>query len=350
MDVTAKVDNSADPLSVLQSTARGSLTLTPGGVGRNIAECASRLLGRDRVLLVSPIGGSRQESGSVTPDDLGKALLGRMDDAGMDTSGIIVREPLGGMERRTAGCSLVLSSNGDLTHGVADMSIVETLSADEIKVTLASTRPKLVAFDANIHPTLMQRILELSQELGYATLFEPTSIDKVGRIASCFDDDCRLTHFTPNSLELAKIAGMVSGPSLAWEPAAAGSSDISDVELEQLLRLTPWINHVWLKRGARGVLHFTTVDANAAPSNAAATSPAAGLAAVAVNYPAHLLDASQILSTTGAGDSFVGGLIAGLIEAESTPAAVRRAMQCATLSLQSLQAVSPSVDELKKRS
>lgn len=134
IDVTAKIDPSADPSAAIQSTARGSLTLTPGGVGRNIAECATRLLGRDRVLLVSPIGGVRQEeSGRMEADDLGKTLLRRMEEAGMDTSGMIIREPsFLGKDRRTAGCSLVLAADGDLTSGVADMSIVETLSADEV--------------------------------------------------------------------------------------------------------------------------------------------------------------------------------------------------------------------------
>lgn len=200
----------------------------------------------------------------------------------------------------------------------------------------------------------------------FAALFEPTSIDKIGRIASCLTSETAanpmgerrlLTHFTPNSIELAKLGTLIpGGHSASWEVLPSESSSIiSKNEMNCMLRLSPWVEHIWLKRGAQGVLHFTTATcgSDGAPSNAVAIarSGTTEVAATITNYPADVLDASHIVSTTGAGDSFVGGLIAGFVETDVhnvSPAAVQRAMQCARLSMESEQAVAPSVVNLRR--
>jgi pseudouridine-5'-phosphate glycosidase/pseudouridine kinase len=112
------------PLSP-RSTTPGTIYLSPGGVGRNIAEAAQNLLPNYSVQLVSLIGRAADgEADAVDePDSFGKVLVAEMQLAGMRTDGLVLTG-----KGRTAACSLMLEGGGDLVAGVADMEIVEMMS------------------------------------------------------------------------------------------------------------------------------------------------------------------------------------------------------------------------------
>jgi pseudouridine-5'-phosphate glycosidase/pseudouridine kinase len=112
------------PLSP-RSTTPGSIYLSPGGVGRNIAEAAQSLLPAHAVQLVSLIGVSGEDG---TPDGFGKVLLAEMESVGMRTDGLV--QSGGGAS--TAACTLALEPDGDLVAGVADMGIVETMGSEVV--------------------------------------------------------------------------------------------------------------------------------------------------------------------------------------------------------------------------
>jgi pseudouridine-5'-phosphate glycosidase/pseudouridine kinase len=111
------------PLSP-RSTTPGSIYLSPGGVGRNIAEAAQSLLPTHAVQLVSLIGVSGEDG---TPDGFGKVLLAEMESAGMRTDGLVQSQ-----RASTAACTLALEPDGDLVAGVADMGIVETMGNEVV--------------------------------------------------------------------------------------------------------------------------------------------------------------------------------------------------------------------------
>lgn len=123
---SAAIDITTRPSIPLQprTTAPGSILLTPGGVGRNIAEAAQNLLSPGSVQLVSAVG--NQGEGV---DGFGKVLKLEMEGNGMRTDGLIE------MEGRTAGCTLSLGMEGDLNDGVADMGIIEGLTPDLVPHT-----------------------------------------------------------------------------------------------------------------------------------------------------------------------------------------------------------------------
>lgn len=123
VDITARADpvaGAARANSNLHTTAPGVVSLTAGGVGRNVAEAAHRILtshSKDlasATALVSPIGG----------DAFGQWLLSETEQVGLRTDGLI-RVP----KARTAVCNMVLDSAGGLTGGVADMDAIRTLEA-----------------------------------------------------------------------------------------------------------------------------------------------------------------------------------------------------------------------------
>ena len=97
------------------------MSLTAGGVGRNVAEAAHRILSSSDLphsaVLVSPVG----------EDGFGKLLVADSEKIGMRTDGLI-EVPAG----RTAVCNMVLDSAGNLTGGVADMDVVSTIDAAKV--------------------------------------------------------------------------------------------------------------------------------------------------------------------------------------------------------------------------
>ena len=102
----------------------GVVSLTSGGVGRNVAEAAYRILSSysqelsDSAILLSPIG----------EDAFGQLLTADTERIGMRTDGLI-RIPAA----RTAVCNMVLDSAGGLTGGVADMDVIRALSARKVR-------------------------------------------------------------------------------------------------------------------------------------------------------------------------------------------------------------------------
>lgn len=133
IDITSSSPTALAP----RTTTPGAIHLTPGGVGRNIAEAAHKLLSPCAVQLVSLVGSEGQaaaaSSSSATDlsvaDGFGHVLMQEMAVAGMRVDGLTVAAG-----HRTAACSLTLESDADLVAGVADMGIIETLSAEQVRI------------------------------------------------------------------------------------------------------------------------------------------------------------------------------------------------------------------------
>lgn len=120
VDITAKVEQaSADSL---KTTHPGKLSLTLGGVGRNIAEATHRVLGvseehSDAVLLLAPVG----------DDVFGKLIVDLTRSVGMRTDGLLSVSGL-----RSAVCNLLLDAQGGLQSGVADMDLPQKWAGEEV--------------------------------------------------------------------------------------------------------------------------------------------------------------------------------------------------------------------------
>ena len=126
IDITS---SSSLPISP-RSTTPGTIFVSPGGVGRNIAEAAQNLLPPDTIQLVSLIGRQAGSSDVKEPDALGKLLTIELERSRLRTDGLA----LGSIEGViTAGCSLTLDRDGDLLNGVADMNVVEGLTGEMVR-------------------------------------------------------------------------------------------------------------------------------------------------------------------------------------------------------------------------
>lgn len=108
-----------------KSTYPGKVSLSLGGVARNIAEATHRVMsgstGNDATtLLVAPIGN----------DEFGKFISTMTESLGMRTDGLVSIQG-----RQSAVCNLLLDSHGELQCGVSDMDLPHAWDADQVGMT-----------------------------------------------------------------------------------------------------------------------------------------------------------------------------------------------------------------------
>ncbi|KAI9484635.1 Ribokinase-like protein [Zychaea mexicana] len=251
----------------------------------------------------------------------------------------------------TAVYNAIHSKSGQLIAAVADMDIFDALNSAKIDTILHTEKPALVCFDGNLATNTMARLAATSAQLGIPVFFEPTSVPKSLKIfeqnGSVLSSGA-IKFVSPNHFELEAMSETarsitstlvddkhttltVKGPALAQRV------------LPYALHLSHMIPHIITKLGEDGCLYT-------------GRSSKSGKAIVQYFEPEQV--DSSIISVTGAGDCFVGTLLANLrkhladIIQEQEPdnaimlwkQIISRAQKAAVLTLQSDLAVSPSID------
>ncbi|KAI0695174.1 indigoidine synthase A-like protein [Cytidiella melzeri] len=398
VDVTSQAQATSDATLAGQSTIPGAVTTSLGGVGRNIAEAAHRILSASpqqtsgkSIVLVSPVG----------KDFFGRLLAEQTERLGMRSDGLQHVE-----SARSAVCNMVLDGKGDLVSGVADMGIIQSFAGENALDAIRNYRPSLVAMDGNLSPVAMQRVVEYCYANNCPVFFEPTSLAKSERIlpvissifSKAFSHRPPISYVSPNLLELSRLYQAASSEPYELTAHANWWSAIDSMflssefrmDLEHLARrstsdqgssgtlgflvengvaqmginLLPFFQHIVLKCGNRGVLVIFRTSPNAngrawaqERTNLKERQVVArgkdGSAVIFKHYPATVVAEAELVNVTGAGDTLVGSLLASLVEnpkvfEESSLAldrAIRRAQAAAVLTLKSPYAVSPQLSD-----
>ncbi|KAF9535420.1 indigoidine synthase A-like protein [Crepidotus variabilis] len=390
VDVTAQETVGLSPELAKHSTTPGRVNLSLGGVGRNIAEATHRVMKAKfpglSSLLLAPIG----------EDPFAQIISSGLQTSGMRTDGLITF-----VDEDTAVCNMVLDGQGGLVGGVADMKINEKITADAIIPHLTKHVPSLVALDGNITPATLQALVAYCNEHRLKVLFEPTSVIKsnsvLPAVAAALKEEylgAPITYCTPNLLELNQLYEMAQSEQYGLMESQSWWSVVDSLnlgtafrmELEQLSRrpitetnsrpgntlsflveqgvaqkaihLLPFFQHLIIKCGDQGVLvvmNISPLDAatsgwkneksNPRQRHIVATGKS-GEIIVIQHFPP--LPVEAVMNVTGAGDSFVGALLATLANSPAAPynpktlnEAVSTAQKAAVLTLQSPFAVSP---------
>jgi len=254
----------------------GEVTLSAGGVGRNIAENLAHL--GIEVTLVTALG-----------DDANGALLRRAcADAGVDLS----------MALGTAaptGCYLaVLDDTGELVSAVNDMRAMEALTPAHLEACAARlAEADMLVADCNPSEDCLAWLCRFSAERGVRLLIEPVSVPKARKLLG-FARSAPVFAITPNAQQLAALS----------------NGDIA--ALHQL-----GFANVVLHRGGEGAI---------ASDGASVTT----IAPVSV---------AEIADVTGAGDAAVAGLVCGLLDGMSLARAAKLGQCAAAIKLRSSQSV-----------
>lgn len=247
---------------------------------------------------------------------------------------------------------------------------------------LDTHQPNTVAFDANLAPEVMTDILRECHQRNVPVVHDPTSLPKMMRILPAIEQHQPtpnqrplITHYTPNNLELKALYDVVRDKGLLdteqwwsytdslqldqnWRSSVerlakkSGQDWISQQGVAQMMvSLLPWVENIWLKCGDKGVVYLgiqpastgggsTTTRTSTKALHNFSITPDKPLRLVLAHYAAKTLP--TVVSTTGAGDSFVGGLVAQINGNEWTSdidRVVDIAMGCAEKSLVSERAV-----------
>ncbi|KNE60345.1 hypothetical protein AMAG_05742 [Allomyces macrogynus ATCC 38327] len=172
----------------LHSSFPGHIQQTAGGVGRNVAEAMHRL--GTNPLLVSAVG----------DDFAGKTLLDMVAAADMDTSGIIMMP-----HQRTAVYNAVHTSDGQLATAVADMDVLTRFALPQVRVPL---NPSVVVVDGNVNSATFHEAVALGAQANVPVVFEPTSVPKATALP--WFRAKGITHTTPNLVELGAMAEIMA--------------------------------------------------------------------------------------------------------------------------------------------
>jgi pseudouridine kinase len=268
----------------------GTASLSPGGVGRNIAENLARL-GTSTALLTA-----------IGTDALGNDLLAATAAAGVDVS--LVRRG----ELETGTYTAVLDHAGELVVAVADMVAVESLTpADVAAVSDRIAAADLVIVDGNLLPATVAAVLDTAAAAGVRVVVDPVSVPKARRLAPSVRRPLLL--LTPNAGELVALTGETD------REAAVAALHAYGAQL------------VWLRLGPSGSLLST-------PDGAVVLPPPGG----------------AVVDVTGAGDAMLAAFCHFLLAGATPEEAARLGHAAAALTVASPATVRPDLTETLVRS
>ncbi|KAI6129200.1 indigoidine synthase A-like protein [Pisolithus croceorrhizus] len=392
VDITSKVERT--PSFSQKTTHPGRISLTLGGVARNIAEAAHQVLTSFRgensaTLLMAPVG----------EDIFGRLITDSTQSMGMRTDGLSLVPG-----QQSAVCNVVLDARGGLETGIADMSLPQLWKGSEVFPVLRDYRPRFLVLDGNISSETMTVMVTEAATSNVEVFFEPTSAAKSTRILPAVVANLGqaprsiISYASPNLLELGcmydearttydlmshdhwwrVIDGFSLGSSFRMELDQLAKARVSDKApelgdlsflvnkgvVQMAINLLPFFQHLVIKCGELGVVvvmrlgdtnvgKWAMEGSNPRDRYIVAHSQASAETLVVQHFPPIHVQPGTVMNTTGAGDTLVGALLAMLVQSPNVfldvvalRNAVDIAQQAAILTLQSSSAVSPLLSSL----
>ncbi len=279
-DITAAVDGEVMP----ETSTPGRVSLSPGGVARNVAHGLAQLGVPVRLI------------GCVGTDPLSEWVLSRTADAGVDVS-TVDRVPGTG-----SGVYVSLLAAGELHSAVSDMGGIDSLDPERLVALLDTAgqagagggepKPAALVLDLNVSAPAAAAAVRWANTAGVPVVVEPVSVAKAVRLAGVAG---QVEVVTPNLAEARALRVLPTGPSIAR-----------------------WV----VTRGRFGAGYWEN------GTSAAQLVSAAPVATVNAN---------------GAGDAFLAGLVAGRVRGLPWPEAVRWGVAAGRITAGSPQSVAPGL-------
>ncbi|XP_061300909.1 uncharacterized protein LOC133264864 isoform X1 [Pezoporus flaviventris] len=303
-------------------TNAGGVRRTFGGVGRNLADCLSRL--GQTPLFLSAVG----------KDEHSESVLHYCHH--MDMSAILQLEA-----KNTATYCAVITSAGELSVGLGDMDIHHQITeqyVSQFKENLCQA--PLVCIDGNVPLSTIQYVCQLAREHQIAVCYEPTDENKASK-PFLSDSWKALTYISPNLQELRAINRTLGNPLPAELPTR-----LEDVVQTAVALACPLLLHLHCVVVTLGALGILLCGKRLGGSISLCPGPheqAAAASLCATHYPAVHISREEIVNVSGAGDSLMAGILAGILAKHDTDTCVRMGLLAASLSLRSYEPVSPEI-------
>ncbi|XP_033019145.1 pseudouridine-metabolizing bifunctional protein C1861.05-like isoform X1 [Lacerta agilis] len=314
VDFIAKAGGQTNPSIVRQSF---------GGVGRNLADCLSRL--GKTPFFISVMG----------KDEHSESVLRHCKH--MDMRGVLRLEG-----HNTATYCSVFTGSGELSLGLGDMDIHQQITeqyVSKFKETLCLA--PLVCIDGNVPVSTIQYVCQIAREHHLAVCYEPTDVDKASK--PFLSESWRaLACISPNLRELRAINRTLGHPVPADLPSTLEDAVKTALTLAQ--PLLGELRCVVVTLGQHGVLVCCqNMDGRLSLLPGTFNKATASDELCAVHYPAIPVPTEEIVNVSGAGDSLMAGILAGLLAGEDMDDCVRMGLLSASFSLHSYEPVSPDI-------
>jgi pseudouridine kinase len=274
----------------------GSIRISPGGVGRNVAENLARL--GVSTLLLSAVG----------DDSVGRYLLEATAAGGVDVSRIIVSSDL-----PSASYLAVLDENGNPVLSIDDMHIMELVTPKYIYANRKwITGASMIVLDANLSPASIKSAISVAAKASVPICVDPASLALAPRVSPHLS---QLFMVVPNQDEAEALSGV---PSTDSDQATAAAQKLVSMGVETAV----------ITLAEKGLVYATSEESGRVP-------------AIQI----------EVKDPTGGGDALTGALVFGLVNGFSVSEAVRLGVSAAALTLTSTDTVCPdlSLDRLYDR-
>ncbi|XP_052452958.1 uncharacterized protein zgc:136858 isoform X2 [Carassius gibelio] len=301
-------------------TNPGSVCQSFGGVGRNIADCLSRL--GQRPLFISAIG----------KDSHSEAVLNYCKH--MDTSAVARLQ-----DQRTATYCAVITESGELSLGLGDMDIHQQIQeqyVSQFEDQFASA--SLVVLDGNIPVSTIDYVCRIAKKRAVPVWFEPTDADKACK-PFLSESWKALSYISPNLAELCTMNHTLGLPTPTEFPRSL--EDVLGCVPALSRPLLEHLNCVVVTLGALGVMvcgEHAAGTVNLQPQKQKLKGRLC-----AVHYPALTVSSKETVNVSGAGDSFAGAMMVGILQGLDTDSCVRMGLLAARTSLLSPHPIDPSL-------
>ncbi|XP_072041914.1 uncharacterized protein [Amphiura filiformis] len=321
VDLLASVNQ--DNIMHTGRTYQGSLQVAYGGVGRNIADCLSRL--GSRPLFISAVGN----------DEHAQALLTYCKN--MDQSAISTLS-----DYNTGTYCAVLDNQGELLFGIGDMDINDQITPQMVSTWESSiAQSPLVCMDGNIPTETIEYVCRICKENHVPVWYEPTCQMKAKKP---FQSDAwkSLTYVSPNLNELRMMYGSLEGEETVNFDYETSFTD----QLRECLQLSrillQHIDCLVITLGENGAL----IVRNTEPEDKLICGKTnredeelLGMTS-AVHYPIGNVDPDRkITSVSGAGDCLSAGIIHSILQGYDSDTCIKAGMMVAQMTLEDSQPV-----------
>ncbi|MGF6376798.1 pseudouridine kinase [Clostridiales Family XIII bacterium PM5-7] len=284
--INVDIEGAPDEQLIAADSNPGRVSISYGGVGRNIVENVARLGGD--VAMISVIG----------DDPMGNNAKEYLTRIGVDVSGI---HRVSG--ENTGMYLSILNHSNDMELAICNMDILEYITPSLVDTRLDNLKQsKMVALDCNLS---LESLTYLTEKLSDTPLFlDPVSVSKAKRVKSLIG---KFHTIKPNRIE----AELLSGIELKDE--------------ESLHEAGEWfinagVKRVFISLGERGAYYKEGKEE--------------GL--VATNKP-------DFVSATGAGDAFSAAILLGHVKNLSARETAKLGVACATVAMEAKTAVNEKI-------
>ena len=263
----------------------GKVSISVGGVGRNIVENIARL-GGDVAMI------------SLTGDDvMGQNAKAQLAGLGVDVSGI---QNVSG--ENTGMYLSILNDKNDMELAICNMDILERITPEFLKERMgAFCQSQIVGLDCNLQP---EALAYMTEHLQVPLFLDPVSASKGVRAKSVIH---RFHTVKPNRIEAEILSG------------------IAIEDHSSLCRAGKWfmeqgVKRVFISLGEAGAYYRTADEEGIAPTKAV-----------------------SLASATGAGDAFSAAILMGHVMGLSAEETAKMGIACSSLAMEARTAVNPEI-------